>query len=192
VGLVPAAGAVLAGMLLYGALMGASKMIDRILAALATLLRPVTRATGAGARSCGRLAARAMPSGLKHIARCAVAGWRAWENFLWTIYVGIRGVVRTVAGIMRFAASGVTRSARSTRRAAAVTCVTLGRGAKAGAAGTVSGFHLIVRGLDALGCAINDMIRLGFLATTFPVRLIARLLLRLSGSPPRRALQARR
>jgi hypothetical protein len=192
VGLVPAVGCILAGILLHGALKVASRVIDRVIAALCKLLQPVTQAIGAGARSCGRRAVGAMPSGVRLIVGSAVAVWKGWENLCWMAYVAVRTVVGAVAAAATFLARGAAGSILLTGRAARLIAVALAAGIRGGVFGVVWGFRALVRGLDAIGCAINEAIRLSVMAATFPLRLIARLLLHVSGSSPPHAAALRR
>jgi hypothetical protein len=191
VGLVPAVAAVLAGLILCGALMSASRVVDPVIAVLWRLLLPAMRAGHSGGRSCASFAARTMPRGTRRIAAAAVACWRAWERLIWTAYQGCRKVVQACAAAANLVGRSVARCIPWIARAALRVVVALVRGIRATAFGLATAFHAMVAALDAIGCAINALMRLIVRGATFPVRLAARVLLRISRPTPPQAAYAR-
>jgi hypothetical protein len=181
VGLVPAIAVVVAGFLLGGVLSVASRLADPVAALIWKLTAPLRRAARAGGAHCVGFATTTMPRASKRTARFAIAGWLAWEALCWTV---VRTVVRACIRAARFALCCVARTIPLVRR-------TLARSGKAAGAGTVSGIRATVNALDALGCAINAAGRMVLIVATAPIRLVARILLWLSGSAAPRPAPAR-
>jgi hypothetical protein len=191
VGIIPAVAAVLAGIILCGALAGASKVIDPVIAVLWRLVLPLMRAGHAGGRSCASFAVRTMPRGTKRIVSATVACWRAWEGLIWAIYQGVRTVVQACAAAANCVGRAVARCVPRIGRAAVRVGVMVVRCIRASAFGLATAFHAVVSALDAIGCAINAVVAAIFRGATFPVRLVARILLRLSRPTAPRAAYAR-
>ena len=121
-----------------------------------------------------------MPRASRCLIGWAIVGWRAWEDLCWAVYRGARA---SVLACRRGSRRGcATQSIPPICRSVALTVWTIGRCGRAVCVGTVSGFQATVGALDALGCAINATGRMLLIAATFPIRLIARILLRFSAS----------
>jgi hypothetical protein len=182
VGLLPAMMVLVTGFLLGGTLNLASRLADPVAALAWRLTAPLRRAAWAGGVGCVAFATAAMPRASRCLIRWAIVGWRAWEDLCWAVYRGMRASVLACRRGSRFAARCATQSIPPIRRSVALTVWTIGRCGRAVCVGTVSGFQATVSALDALGFAINATGRMLLVAATFPIRLVARILLRFSAS----------
>jgi hypothetical protein len=182
VGLAPAVMVLVTGLLLGGTLSLGSRLADPVAALAWRLTAPLRRAARTGGVHCVGFATTTMPRASRRLIGWAIVGWRAWEDLCWTVYRGAHASVLACRRGSRFAARCATRSIPPIRRSVALTVWTIGRCGRAVCVGAVSGFQATVGALDALGCTINATGRMLLIAATFPIRLVARILLRFSAS----------
>ena len=182
VGLAPAVMVLATGLLLGATLNLASRLADPVTALAWRLTAPLRRAAWVGGVRCVAFATTTTPRASRCLIRWAIVGWRAWEDLCWAVYRGAHASVLACRRGSRLAVRCATQSIPPIRRSVALTLWTIGRCGRAVSVGTVSGFQATVGALDALGCAINATGRMLLIAATFPIRLVARILLRFSAS----------
>jgi hypothetical protein len=199
IGLAPAVATILAGFMLGAILDLAGRLTDPVAAATARLTLPLRRAVAVHGSLCLRFAVATTPLAARRVASAAVVAWCAWEDACWTAYRGIRAAIQACGTAMRACSTAVHVTARRVvlwipafGRASVAAGWMLVRWSRAGFCGAVCGLRATVDALDALGCAINAAGRLLWKAATFPIRLVARILLWLLGSASARGAGASR
>jgi hypothetical protein len=176
--------------LMTGALVGAilamgSMSVDPANALFRRLMPPLGRAVLAGSAYCLGMAVTATRRAAKWIGRLSVAGWRAWEDLCWAgcdrFRMAAHAWSRAIAHAIVCCAN---RSISSFRRASAATAFTVLCGSRTALKILVCGGCIIADRLEVLGCMINVLGSMAWMAATSPIRLVARVLLRLTQSRP--------
>jgi hypothetical protein len=183
-GVVPSSIVLMTGALVGAVLATGGMLVDPASTLLRRLMPPLGRVLLAGGAYCLGMAVMATRRAVKWIGRLIVAAWRACEGLCWVGCHRVRTATHTwSAAIAHAVVCCVRRSISSLRHAGAATAFTILRGNGAALQILVWGFRAIADKLEALGCVINAVGSMMWMAATFPIRLVARVLLRLTQSP---------
>ncbi len=184
VGLVPSSIVLIAGTVVGAVLAMGSMLVDPASILFRRLMPPVGRAVMVCSAYGLGLAVTAARRAAKWIGRLIVAAWRAWEDVCWAGCQRVRAAsIAWSTTIAHAVVCCVRRSISWLRRAGAATAFRVLRGSGAALNILMWGFRVFVDKLEALGCVINAVGSMVWMAATFPVRLLAGILLRSMAAP---------
>jgi hypothetical protein len=184
IGLVPSSIVLILGTVVGAVLAMGSMLVDPASILFRRLMPPVGRAVMVCSAYGLGLAVTAARRAAKWIGRLIVAAWRAWEDVCWAGCQRVRAASRAWSTTIAHAVVCCARRSISwLRRAGAATAFRVLRGSGAALNILMRGFRVFVDKLEALGCVINAVGSTVWMAVTFPVRLLAGILLRSMAAP---------